>query len=132
MATLLGSRPGDETGPVCYVRHNGIGIEPRCHDDIFGLFQKLDPRNEGAGVGLAPVKRIIDVHGGWIWVESEGAARGSTFYLTLPPRSEPCGKSRAPDDAREHGRTAKEKACATAPPQTASQGAQAEQQLAVG
>jgi len=66
-----------------YVRDNGLGIDPRYHDQVFGLFNKLDPASEGAGVGLAIVKRIVETHGGRIWVDSEGDGRGSTFYFTL-------------------------------------------------
>jgi len=75
---------GDENGmPIFYVKDNGIGIPPEQHDSIFGLFNKLDPRSEGTGVGLALVKRIVEVHGGRIWVQSE-AGKGSSFYFTLP------------------------------------------------
>jgi signal transduction histidine kinase len=70
--------------PVFYVRDNGIGIEPQYHDKIFGLFEKLDARGEGTGIGLALIKRIIEVHWGTIWVESAGLGQGSTFYFTLP------------------------------------------------
>ena len=53
---------GEESGlPVCYVRDNGIGIAPRYDERIFGLFNKLNPGAEGTGVGLAIVKRIIEV-----------------------------------------------------------------------
>jgi PAS domain S-box-containing protein len=75
---------GDEDGkPIFYVADNGIGIAPAHHERIFGLFNKLDVRTEGTGVGLALVKRIIEVHGGRIWVESE-EGRGSKFLFTLP------------------------------------------------
>ena len=69
---------------VFFVKDNGLGIDPLFHEKIFGLFDKLDPKSEGTGVGLALVKRIIEVHNGRIWVESEGKGRGSTFYFTLP------------------------------------------------
>jgi PAS domain S-box-containing protein len=68
---------------VFYVRDNGIGIDPKYQDKVFGLFEKLDHRSEGTGVGLAIVKRIIEVHGGRIWIESAGIGRGSTFCFTL-------------------------------------------------
>ena len=76
----------DET--VCYVRDNGVGINPRYHRRVFELFDKLDHRSEGTGVGLALVKRIIEVHGGRIWVESEGRGRGSAFCFVLPRKGE--------------------------------------------
>jgi PAS domain S-box-containing protein len=72
---------GDEK--VFYVRDNGIGIDPQYYDKVFGLFDKLDPHSEGTGIGLALVKRIVETHGGKIWVESEGAGYGSTFCFTL-------------------------------------------------
>lgn len=64
------------------MRDNGIGIKKEFHEKIFGLFDKLNSETEGTGIGLALVKRIIEVHGGKIWLESE-AGKGSTFYFTL-------------------------------------------------
>ena len=81
----IGAREPDETGkPVFFVRDNGLGIDPQYHERVFGLFNKLDAQSEGTGIGLALVKRIIEFHGGRIWVESEGRGQGSTFYFTLP------------------------------------------------
>jgi PAS domain S-box-containing protein len=75
---------GEENGlPVFFVRDNGMGIEPEHHERVFGLFNKLDAKSEGTGVGLALVRRIIEFHGGRVWVESE-AGMGSTFLFTLP------------------------------------------------
>ncbi len=71
------------SGKRFYVRDNGVGIDPRYHDKIFGLFERLDAGSEGSGIGLALVKRIIEMHGGRIWVESQGQGSGSTFYFTL-------------------------------------------------
>jgi PAS domain S-box-containing protein len=80
----IGQRGEDaERGkPVFYVKDNGIGIAPEHHERIFGLFNQLDPTMEGTGVGLALVKRIIEFHGGRIWVKSE-VGKGSTFCFTL-------------------------------------------------
>ena len=74
-----------ENGDVhCFVRDNGVGIAAEYHARVFDLFDRLDPKVEGTGVGLALVKRIVEVHGGRIWVESEGENRGSCFHFTLP------------------------------------------------
>jgi len=67
-----------------FVQDNGIGIDPKYHQTIFGLFNKLEAGGEGTGIGLAIVKRIVEVHGGQVWVESEGVGKGSTFYFWLP------------------------------------------------
>jgi signal transduction histidine kinase len=72
---------------VCYVRDNGIGIASRYHEKVFGLFERLDDSSDGTGIGLTLVKRIIEVHGGRIWVESAGEGHGSTFCFTLPSPS---------------------------------------------
>jgi signal transduction histidine kinase len=75
---------GEEGGlPVLYVKDNGIGISPEHYERVFGLFNKLNPMADGTGIGLAIVKRIIEVHGGRIWVRSK-VGMGSTFYFTLP------------------------------------------------
>ncbi len=74
-------RDGDER--VIFVRDNGIGVDARYHDKIFELFQRLDLGIDGTGIGLTLVKRIVDVYGGRVWVESEGAGHGSTFCFTL-------------------------------------------------
>jgi len=71
-------------GPVFFVGDNGIGIDPRYHEKIFGLFDQLNPRTEGSGLGLALVKRIVEMHKGRIWVESDGHGAGSCFRFTLP------------------------------------------------
>lgn len=69
---------------LCFVRDNGMGIDPRHQSKLFGLFQKLDENAEGTGIGLALVKRIIETHGGRIRVESEGPGKGACFWFTLP------------------------------------------------
>ena len=68
---------------IFYVKDNGIGIKPELFEKVFGIFNKLDTKTDGTGIGLAFVKRIIEVHGGRIWIESEGIGRGATFFFTL-------------------------------------------------
>lgn len=97
---------------LCWVRDNGIGIDPPYLEKVFGLFERLDPQVAGTGVGLALVRRIVEIHDGRSWVESEGIGRGSTFFFTLPgtgsldsPRepAEP-GRRPTPDDAARRRR----------------------------
>ncbi|MFZ2071366.1 MAG: ATP-binding protein [Halobacteriota archaeon] len=72
----------DGNDTVFFVRDNGIGIDASQHDKVFGLFYKVDSRSKGTGAGLAIVKRIIEVHGGRIWIESE-AGKGCAVCFTL-------------------------------------------------
>lgn len=72
------------------VRDNGIGIAREYHDKVFVIFQRLQPRGDasGTGLGLAITKRIVERHGGHIWIESE-PGEGATFHFTLPDAGEP-------------------------------------------
>jgi signal transduction histidine kinase len=84
----VGARPAVDGQPgVYFVADNGIGIEPRHHEKVFGLFEKLDNGAPGTGVGLALVRRIVEVHGGRVWIESAGRGRGTSVCFTLPAPS---------------------------------------------
>ena len=78
----IGQREGPE-GKVFFVRDNGSGIDPAYHRRVFDLFERLDPKREGTGIGLAIVRRIIEVHGGRVWIESDGHDQGTTVCFTL-------------------------------------------------
>ncbi len=73
----------DQREWVVTVRDNGLGVAPENATRIFGMFARLDPGSEGIGVGLAVCRRIVEAHGGRIWVEPS-PVRGSAFRFTLP------------------------------------------------
>ncbi|MEX2219998.1 MAG: CHASE domain-containing protein [Phycisphaerales bacterium] len=76
---------GNGRSTVLFVRDNGIGIAPRHHESIFKMFRRLHPRDRyggGSGAGLAIVQKIVQRHGGRVWVEST-PGEGSVFYFTL-------------------------------------------------
>ncbi len=68
-----------------YVRDNGIGIDPKDHKEVFGMFRRLNPSREyeGTGAGLSIVKKIVEDHGGKIWIDSR-VGEGSAFFFTIP------------------------------------------------
>lgn len=66
-----------------FVADNGVGISPAYHEKVFGLFEQLEPELGGTGIGLAIVKRIVEVHGGKIWIESDGEGNGTKVWFTI-------------------------------------------------
>ena len=78
---------------VLYVRDNGAGIAAEDRMRIFGLYKRQDPDARGTGVGLALVKRIVETHGGRVWVESRG--RYSSLISSILSRLAPSSKARA-------------------------------------
>lgn len=85
-------------GNVLFVKDNGVGINPPYLERVFGLFNQLDQTIDGTGIGLAIVKRIVELHGGRIWVESAGLGQGCCFCFTLANEGTP--RSREEVDER--------------------------------
>jgi light-regulated signal transduction histidine kinase (bacteriophytochrome) len=81
----IGWHPAGEDHYELFIRDNGIGIDPRYHEQIFGVFQRLHTReeHEGTGVGLAIVKKATNKLHGSVRVESK-IGEGSTFFVALP------------------------------------------------
>ncbi len=75
---------GDRKPPEFYVCDNGMGVEPKQARRIFDLFTQLNPDSDGRGLGLALIKRLVELYQGTIYVESEGTGKGSCFRFTLP------------------------------------------------
>jgi signal transduction histidine kinase len=72
---------------ILSVTDNGVGVDPRYHDRIFDVFKQLDRRRGGIGLGLAMAKRIVEQHGGALWIESDGQT-GSRFLFSIPGMEE--------------------------------------------
>ncbi len=79
---------------VFYVEDNGPGIDPAIQKDLFDVFTRSNKRREGSGIGLAIVKRIIDAHGGKVWIESAGEGDGTTFCFTVGALVQPAEAQR--------------------------------------
>lgn len=78
-----------------YIKDNGPGIEEQYHEKVFSLFQRLESNQEGTGVGLAIVQKIMKFHHGKVWIESKGQGTGCTFWLRFP--------NSQPKQQKEHG-----------------------------
>ena len=96
---VVEARPSVDGKAVVVIRDNGTGIEPSHRDRTFDLFDQLDPRAEGIGLGLAVVKRIVESHGGRVWLESEGRGAGTAACVMLPEAAPAAAEALEPREA---------------------------------
>ena len=85
MRSAASPRAAANQPPTIYVRDNGVGIAPEDRERVFELFSRVHTHPDfggGSGTGLAMVKKLVQSHGGVVWVESR-VGEGSTFYFTL-------------------------------------------------
>ena len=67
-----------------YVRDNGMGLAANATERVFEPFERVDTDVAGTGLGLAAVRRVVELHGGRVWLESAGVGQGCTAWVTLP------------------------------------------------
>jgi len=99
----VSARRADEGRVVLVVQDGGIGIDARHRERVLDIFERLDPRGEGAGAGLAVVKRILESQGGRVWLESEGPGAGTSACVELPLEPAPAPAAVTPAAGRRAG-----------------------------